>query len=121
MVKYIFAFWGLKTLFFTLYGSFRIVNCISFKAKNGDVISVQLPVQKLMEVHVNTSKKLTRVLCLIKNLKKKLKKENGGSHPQGPNPKSFFFLSLSLFGLVEVAKPPQSIYIVGFCYKYVML
>jgi hypothetical protein len=47
-------------------------------------------VQKLIEVHVNTSKKLTRILCLIKKKKKlkikkkrKRKKKRGGgsSHP----------------------------------------
>jgi hypothetical protein len=63
-VKYVFVPCGLKILFFSLFGSFRIVDGISFLAKDRDDTSVQLLVKKLTEVYVNISKKLTHVLCL---------------------------------------------------------
>jgi hypothetical protein len=39
-------------------------------AKDEDDTSVQTFIQKLTKVYVNTFKKLTRVICLITNLKK---------------------------------------------------
>jgi hypothetical protein len=58
------------TLFFGPCDSFRVIDDISFMARDGNCTSIQTTVKKLMEVYVNTSKKLTRVICLIKNLKK---------------------------------------------------
>jgi hypothetical protein len=61
---------SLKTLF--LSSSFCIINSISFIVKKLDGTFVQ----KLMEVHVDISKKLIRILCLIKNNKSFLKNKN---------------------------------------------
>jgi hypothetical protein len=66
-VKYIFVpLWFYDFIFFPC-DLFRIVHDTSFMATDRDDTSVQTSVQKLTEVHVNTSKKLTRVICLIKN------------------------------------------------------
>jgi hypothetical protein len=67
-------------------------------AKDGDGTFVQLSSKKLTEVHVNISKKLLNVLCLIKNEKIKNKNKNKSfknlrkkvglarvSHPNGPS------------------------------------
>jgi hypothetical protein len=68
-VKYFFVLCGLKTLFFAPCGSFQIANGMSFMAKDTNGTSIQ----KFMEVHVSTLKKLTCVLCFIKN---KIKQSN---------------------------------------------
>jgi hypothetical protein len=65
-VKYVFAPCGLTFLFFAHSGSFRIEEGILFMDKDKNSISVQTSVQKLTEVHVNTSQKLTRVICINK-------------------------------------------------------
>jgi hypothetical protein len=54
-------------LFFASCDSFRIVNGTLFLAKDGNNTSIQ----KLTEVHVNTSQVLARVFCIKKkNIKK---------------------------------------------------
>jgi hypothetical protein len=62
-VKNIFIPRGLKILFFTSYTSYHIADGTLFMAKDENAISVH----KLTKVHANTIKKLTRVLCPIKN------------------------------------------------------
>jgi hypothetical protein len=62
-IKYFFISCGLKILFFVPCGLFRIADGISFMAKDGGDTSVQ----KFMEIHISTLKKLTRVLCPVKN------------------------------------------------------
>jgi hypothetical protein len=52
-----------KNLFFAPCGLFRIADSILFMAKDGDDTSVQ----KFMKIHVSTLKKLTCVLCPVKN------------------------------------------------------
>jgi hypothetical protein len=49
-------------LFFIFYGLFHIVDGTLFMAKDGDGTFIQ----KLTKVHVNTSQKLTRVICIKK-------------------------------------------------------
>jgi hypothetical protein len=56
-------------LFFILCGSFRMVDGTLFMFKDEDGTSVE----KLTKVHVNTSQKLTRVLCIKKKIIIKLK------------------------------------------------
>jgi hypothetical protein len=57
---------GLTNLFFAPYSLFHIVDGTSFMAKDGDGTNIQTSVQKLTEVNINTSKVLTRVLCIKK-------------------------------------------------------
>jgi hypothetical protein len=69
-VKYVLVPCGLTHLFFAPCCSFCIADSTLVLAKDGNGTSVQ----KLMVVHVNTSKVLTRVLCIRKKKALKLKK-----------------------------------------------
>jgi hypothetical protein len=59
------AIYAAYFFFFASCGLFRIVDGISFIAKDRDGTSIQ----KLTEVHVNTSQKQTRVIWIKKKWK----------------------------------------------------